>query len=90
MLDIIYFSAARGFLERAESERWMLIIGSTVVCALIATCAITLLICRVFRNNTLGKMKKRLSYNDGFVESTALRTGTYTVDHLKLTSIVGK
>lgn len=68
----------------------MLIIGSIVVCTLIVICAITTLVCRVYRNNILGKMEKPLSFTDGFVESTALRTGNYTVDHLKLTTIVGK
>ncbi|EGI69732.1 Bone morphogenetic protein receptor type-2 [Acromyrmex echinatior] len=32
---------------------------------------------------------RKSSYNDQFMDSTALRTGTYTVDHLKLANIVG-
>ena len=37
----------------------------------------------------LARLGKPLSYTDQFMDSTALRTGTYTVDHLKLTTIVG-
>lgn len=37
----------------------------------------------------LEKLGKLLPYNDQFMDSPALRTGTYTVDHLKLTTIVG-
>lgn len=43
----------------------------------------------MYHNNILARLGKPLPYNDQFMDSTALRTGTYTVDHLKLTTIVG-
>lgn len=48
-----------------------------------------MLIYRTYRNNILARLGKPLPYNDQFLDSTALRTGTYTVDHLKLANIVG-
>lgn len=48
-----------------------------------------MMIYRTYRNNILARLGKPMSYNDQFMDSTALRTGTYTVDHLKLTTIVG-
>lgn len=48
-----------------------------------------MLIYRTYRNNILARLGKPLPYNDQFMDSTALRTGTYTVDHLKLATIVG-
>lgn len=43
----------------------------------------------MYHNNILARLGKPLPYNDQFMDSPALRTGTYTVDHLKLTTIVG-
>lgn len=35
------------------------------------------------------RLEKAIAYSDQSTESTTLRTGTYMVDHLKLTTIVG-
>lgn len=83
------FFIATEYLEQSDSERWMLIVLSTLICTLLVICTIAMLIYRTYRNNILARLGKPMSYNDQFMDSTALRTGTYTVDHLKLTTIVG-
>nr|KAF7425103.1 hypothetical protein H0235_007541 [Vespula pensylvanica] len=82
--------ATTEYLEQSDSERWLLIILSTLVCILLVICTIAMMIYRTYRNNILARLGKPMSYNDQFMDSTALRTGTYTVDHLKLTTIVGQ
>jgi len=67
----------------------MLIIVSIIACTLLIIFTIAMLIYRTYRNNRLARLGKPLPYNDQFMDSTALRTGTYTVDHLKLATIVG-
>lgn len=52
-----------------------------LICIIVAIVYITY-------DNILIRLGKS-SYNDQFMDSTALRTGTYTVDHLKLANIVG-
>lgn len=78
------------YLEQSNSKIWLLIIGSTVVCTFLLICTIAMMIYRTYNNNILARLGKPISYNDQFMDSTALRTGTYTVDHLKLTTIVGQ
>ncbi|XP_047350082.1 bone morphogenetic protein receptor type-2 isoform X3 [Vespa velutina] len=82
--------ATTEYLEQSDSERWLLIIMSTLVCTLLVICTIIMLIYRIYYNNILARLGKPISYDDQFMDSTALRTGTYTVDHLKLTTIVGQ
>lgn len=36
------------------------------------------------------RLGKPLPYNDNYNEGNGLRTGTYTVDHLKISTIVGE
>lgn len=67
----------------------MLIISSVIACTLLILFTVAMLIYRTYRNNILARLGKPLPYNDQFMDSTALRTGTYTVDHLKLATIVG-
>ncbi|KAI4504255.1 hypothetical protein M0802_000726 [Mischocyttarus mexicanus] len=82
--------ATTEYLEQSDSERWLLIVVSTLVCTSLVICTIAMMIYRTYRNNILARLGKPMSYNDQFMDSTALRTGTYTVDHLKLTTIVGQ
>ncbi|XP_015610272.1 bone morphogenetic protein receptor type-2 [Cephus cinctus] len=81
---------ATEYLGQSNSERWMLIIVSALILTLLVICTIAMLIYRVYRNSILTRLRKPLSYGEQLIESTALRTGTYTVDHLKLTTIVGQ
>lgn len=67
----------------------MLIIVTGVACTSLVICTISMIIYKSSHNNILIRLGKSLSYNDQFMDSTALRTGTYTVDHLKLANIVG-
>lgn len=60
------------------------------MCVLLVLFTIAMIIYRMYHNNILARLGKPLPYNDQFIDSTALRTGTYTVDHLKLATIVGK
>lgn len=76
-------------MEQSDSGRWIVIITSVLLCILLVICIIALMIYRIYHNNMLARLGKPLSYTDQFMDSTALRTGTYTVDHLKLTTIVG-
>ncbi|KAG7201570.1 hypothetical protein KM043_004316 [Ampulex compressa] len=78
------------YLEQSDSERWMLIAVSSLACTLLVMCTVVMLIYRTYHNNILARLGKPLSYTDQFMDSTGLRTGTYTVDHLKLTTIVGQ
>jgi len=66
----------------------MLIIVTGVACTLLVICTVTMIIYTSSHKNILIRLGKP-SYNDQFMDSTALRTGTYTVDHLKLANIVG-
>lgn len=74
-------------LDQSQSERWILIGGITL---LICITAIVYIVYKFCRNKLLGRLGKPLSYSEQLMESTALRTGTYTVDHLKLTTFVGQ
>lgn len=67
----------------------MLIMLSIIACTLLVICIIAMIIYKTYHNNILARLGKPLPYNDQFMDSPALRTGTYTVDHLKLTTIVG-
>ncbi|XP_012285633.1 bone morphogenetic protein receptor type-2 isoform X2 [Orussus abietinus] len=78
------------YVEQLESERWLLVVIITLVCTLLVLGTIFMVIYKVCNNNIFTMLRKPLSYNDHLMESTALRTGTYTVDHLKLTNIVGQ
>ncbi|XP_011505066.1 PREDICTED: uncharacterized protein LOC105367910 [Ceratosolen solmsi marchali] len=82
--------AATEYLEQVDSEHFMLITVTTLACILLVTFTIIILIYRVYRNNILIRLGKPLSYNDNYNDSSGLRTGTYTVDHLKLSTIVGQ
>jgi len=62
---------------------------SIIACTLLVICIIAMIIYKTYHNNILARLGKPLPYNDQFMDSPALRTGTYTVDHLKLTTIVG-
>lgn len=79
------FSATE-YLEQSNSIRQWLIIFITFLLVVVLIVAILLYI--INRKNLMS-LGKPLSYNDQFMDSTALRTGTYTVDHLKLATIVG-
>ncbi|XP_076636027.1 kinase protein wishful thinking [Colletes latitarsis] len=78
------------YLEQSDSGRWMLIITSVLVCVLLVICIVALMVYRMYNTNMLTRLGKPHSYTDQFMDSAALRTGTYTVDHLKLTTIVGQ
>ncbi|XP_012151417.1 kinase protein wishful thinking isoform X2 [Megachile rotundata] len=78
------------YLEQPDSGRWILIITSVLLCMLLVICIVALMVYRVYHTNMLARLGKPLPYSDQFMDSTALRTGTYTVDHLKLTTIVGQ
>ncbi|XP_025271145.1 bone morphogenetic protein receptor type-2 isoform X1 [Camponotus floridanus] len=78
------------YLEQSNSKRWVLIILSIIACILLVICIIAMIIYKTYNNNILARLGKPLPYNDQFMDSPALRTGTYTVDHLKLTTIVGQ
>ncbi|XP_018060219.1 PREDICTED: bone morphogenetic protein receptor type-2 isoform X2 [Atta colombica] len=78
------------YLEQSNYERLLLIIVTGVACTSLVICTISMIIYKSSHNNILIRLGKSLSYNDQFMDSTALRTGTYTVDHLKLANIVGQ
>ena len=68
----------------------MLITTITLACVLLVTTTVIFLIFRVYRKNILMRLGKPLPYNDSYNDGSGLRTGTYTVDHLKLSTIVGE
>ncbi|KYN01517.1 Bone morphogenetic protein receptor type-2 [Cyphomyrmex costatus] len=78
------------YLEQSNYERLLLIIITGIACTSLVICTISMIIYKSSHNNILIRLGKSLSYNDQFMDSTALRTGTYTVDHLKLANIVGQ
>lgn len=73
-----------------NSDHLMLITVTTLASILLVTFTVIVLIYLVYRNNVLMRLGKPLPYNDNFNDSNGLRTGTYTVDHLKLSTIVGE
>ncbi|KAG5326756.1 BMPR2 protein, partial [Acromyrmex heyeri] len=77
------------YLEQSNYERLLLIIVISVACTSLVICTISMIIFKFSHNDILIRLGKS-SYNDQFMDSTALRTGTYTVDHLKLANIVGQ
>ncbi|XP_011149457.1 bone morphogenetic protein receptor type-2 isoform X1 [Harpegnathos saltator] len=77
------------YLEQSNSEQRLLIIVIFITSPLLFIFIIVLLY-KVCRNKILAGLGKSSLYNDQFMDSTALRTGTYTVDHLKLATIVGQ
>ncbi|XP_043525345.1 bone morphogenetic protein receptor type-2 isoform X2 [Frieseomelitta varia] len=81
---------ANEYLEQSDSGKWIVIITSVLLCVLLAIYIVALMVYRIYHTNMLARLGKPLSYTDQFMDSTALRTGTYTVDHLKLTTIVGQ
>lgn len=87
--NIVFFSASEYLSDNSESERWILIAMITIVFTLLTVCTVATLIYRVYQNNILARLGKPLSYME-HLESSALRTGTYTVDHLKLVNLVGE
>ncbi|XP_008214725.1 uncharacterized protein LOC100121252 isoform X1 [Nasonia vitripennis] len=81
---------ATEFLEQVNSDHLMLITVTTLASILLVTFTVIVLIYLVYRNNVLMRLGKPLPYNDNFNDGNGLRTGTYTVDHLKLSTIVGE
>lgn len=81
---VTIISPAKEYLEQSNYNRcwWLIAAGITLIAILV----IAIIVYRTYRNKIL---KLPLTYNDQFMDSTALRTGTYTVDHLKLATIVG-
>ncbi|XP_071861347.1 kinase protein wishful thinking isoform X2 [Bombus fervidus] len=77
------------YLEQSDSGKWIVII-SVLLCILLVINIVAIMVYRVYHSNMIARLGKPLSYTDQFMDSTALRTGTYTVDHLKLTTIVGQ
>ncbi|XP_024227338.1 kinase protein wishful thinking isoform X2 [Bombus vancouverensis nearcticus] len=78
------------YLEQSDSGKWIVIITSVLLCILLVIYIVAIMVYRVYHSNMIARLGKPLSYTDQFMDSTALRTGTYTVDHLKLTTIVGQ
>lgn len=76
------------YLERSNYKLWIIIILIVILCILVM-CIIVTIMYKLYLHK-LEKLGKLLPYNDQFMDSPALRTGTYTVDHLKLTTIVGQ
>ncbi|XP_050448402.1 bone morphogenetic protein receptor type-2 [Cataglyphis hispanica] len=76
------------FFEWLNYKLWIIIILIVILCILLM-CIIVTITYKLYLHK-LTKLGKLLPYNDQFMDSPALRTGTYTVDHLKLTTIVGQ
>lgn len=89
IVNYITISPATEYLEQSNSEQRLLFIVSVISCLLLTISIIIIVLYKTYRNKILASLGKPLSYNDQFMDSTALRTGTYTVDHLKLATIVG-
>ncbi|XP_017889163.1 bone morphogenetic protein receptor type-2 isoform X2 [Ceratina calcarata] len=79
-------------LEQSDSVRWIVIMASVLLCMSSIICFVyyVVIMDRVYHINMLARLGIPLPYSDQYMDSTALRTGTYTVDHLKLTTIVGQ
>ncbi|XP_066588804.1 uncharacterized protein wit [Prorops nasuta] len=78
------------YLEQSDAEHRFIIVISVSVCAILFTCSIAIIAYRAYHSNILGRGRKSIPYPDHYIDSLTLRTGTYTVDHLKLTTIVGQ
>ncbi|XP_020292585.1 bone morphogenetic protein receptor type-2 [Pseudomyrmex gracilis] len=64
----------------------------TIVCTSLIMCFIVISYKYLsYRKDAfIHRLEKAIAYSDQSTESTTLRTGTYMVDHLKLTTIVGQ
>lgn len=68
----------------------MLVTLTSLICILLVTFTLGLLIYQICRNNVSLSLGKPLPYNDNFNDGNGLKTGTYTFDHLKISTLVGK
>ncbi|XP_058801029.1 bone morphogenetic protein receptor type-2 isoform X2 [Phymastichus coffea] len=82
--------ATTEYLEQPDSEHLMLIIVTTLACILLITLTVGVLIYIMYKNNLMMRLGKSLPYDDNYNEGNGLKTGTYTFDHLKLSTIVGE
>ena len=72
-----------------NSEKWIVIITSVLLCTLLVIYIVTIMVYPVYHTNMLATLGKPLSYIVQFMDSTGLRAGTNIKDYLKLTIIVG-
>lgn len=77
-------------MEKINSENLTMIIATTIIGVSLVTFMIIMLVYRIYKNNLILRLQKPLPRCDSFNESTSLRTGTYTVDHLKFQTILGE
>lgn len=68
----------------------MIISLATFAFVLVITIALVILMYIVYKNNFFMKYEKPMCNDDNYMDGNTLRTGTYTVDHLKISNIVGE
>lgn len=77
-------------LEQTHQEKQTMIVWSAAVCSLIIALAVTALLYQIWRVRNLSVMKNGQEPPHQMSSTPGYTVGTYSVDHLKLVSIVGQ
>ncbi|XP_014216049.1 bone morphogenetic protein receptor type-2 isoform X2 [Copidosoma floridanum] len=85
---ILTSPATTEFSEQTDTDQMIMITVTILACILLVTFTVVILIYQAYKNNILLRLGKPVPYNDNYMDGNGLRTGTYTVDHLKLSTIV--
>lgn len=77
-------------LEAVRHERQTMIVWSAAICSLVVALAITVLTYKIWRARTMSASKTSPDQAHLMANTPGYTVGMYSVDHLKLVSIVGK